>query len=105
MAMGGFTGNDPILTTEEIKQKVEDKEIRFFLLPGESNNNFQNQTQKKNPSPPNILKSQKWVQTNCNMIPTRYWYPGSLPTNHQFSIKLNIKPILWDCSSENKNHE
>jgi 4-amino-4-deoxy-L-arabinose transferase-like glycosyltransferase len=44
MAMSGFTGNDPILTTEEIKQKVEEKEIRFFLIPGEPNNNFQNQT-------------------------------------------------------------
>jgi len=105
MAMGGFTGNDPILTAEEIKQKVEEKEIRFFLLPGELNNNFQNQTQKKHPLQTNILEAQKWVQNNCDMVPTRDWYPGTLPTNHQLATKLEMNPILWDCSRENKNYE
>jgi 4-amino-4-deoxy-L-arabinose transferase-like glycosyltransferase len=32
MAMGGFSGNDPILSINELAQAVDDGDIRFFLL-------------------------------------------------------------------------
>ena len=32
MAMGGFTGADPILTTDQLTQLVTDREVRFFLM-------------------------------------------------------------------------
>ncbi|WP_309712082.1 glycosyltransferase family 39 protein [Armatimonas sp.] len=33
MALGGFTGGDPILTPESLAQRVRRGEVRFFLLP------------------------------------------------------------------------
>jgi hypothetical protein len=33
MAMGGFTGGDPILTPETLAARVQKGEVRFFLLP------------------------------------------------------------------------
>lgn len=32
MAMGGFSGSDPILTVDKLKQMVEKKEIKYFLV-------------------------------------------------------------------------
>lgn len=32
MAMGGFSGSDPILTVDKLKQMVEKKEVKFFLI-------------------------------------------------------------------------
>ncbi|WP_341473908.1 glycosyltransferase family 39 protein [Desulfofundulus thermobenzoicus] len=36
MAMGGFSGSDPILTVEKLKQMVADKEVKYFLIPSYS---------------------------------------------------------------------
>jgi len=33
MAMGGFTGSDPILTPEELSERVAGGEVRFFWIP------------------------------------------------------------------------
>src|SRR5207248_213894 len=35
MAMGGFSGGDPILTTEQVAEDVADGTVRFFLLSGQ----------------------------------------------------------------------
>lgn len=32
MAMGGFSGQDPVLTVEKLKQLIENKEVKFFLV-------------------------------------------------------------------------
>ena len=34
MAMGGFTGSDPILTADSVAQLVKDGTVRYFLLGG-----------------------------------------------------------------------
>jgi 4-amino-4-deoxy-L-arabinose transferase-like glycosyltransferase len=34
MALGGFSGSDPILTTDELAQRVADHDVRYFLLQG-----------------------------------------------------------------------
>jgi 4-amino-4-deoxy-L-arabinose transferase-like glycosyltransferase len=36
MAMGGFSGADPILTVEKLKQMVADNEVKYFLIPAGS---------------------------------------------------------------------
>jgi 4-amino-4-deoxy-L-arabinose transferase-like glycosyltransferase len=36
MAMGGFSGSDPILTVEKLKQLVKNNEVKFFLIPSGS---------------------------------------------------------------------
>jgi len=35
MAMGGFSGSDPILTVDKLKKMVENGDVKYFLLSGE----------------------------------------------------------------------
>jgi len=37
MALGGFTGSDPVLTPDQLAQKVKDGTVRFFLMSGAPN--------------------------------------------------------------------
>ncbi|RUS48741.1 glycosyltransferase family 39 protein [Cohnella sp. AR92] len=32
MAMGGFSGNDPILTVDKLKKLIEDRQVKYFLI-------------------------------------------------------------------------
>ena len=83
MALGGFTGTDPILTLQQLQSLVSHGTVRFFLLPPPiSFNNL----------PPQILESiQKqileneegqngdltlWVYSHCSTVPTNLWSSG-----------------------------
>jgi 4-amino-4-deoxy-L-arabinose transferase-like glycosyltransferase len=55
MAIGGFTGDDPILTVEELGRRVADGEVRFFLVELHE---------------PNDSKVVAWVVGNCTPLPT-----------------------------------
>jgi len=37
MALGGFSGSDPILTTSQLAALVKSGEVRYFLLNGSGN--------------------------------------------------------------------
>ena len=97
MAMGGFTGNDPILTKQDLEMMVENHAIRFFLLPGnappaDGRNNL------KRPPPPNIYSApQSWVYANCRTVPPRIWRPLSKGLKIEPLSGLDGFPELWDC--------
>ncbi|NEN86218.1 ArnT family glycosyltransferase [Paenibacillus elgii] len=40
MAMGGFSGSDPILTVSKLQKLVDDKEVKYFLIPSGSGFGF-----------------------------------------------------------------
>jgi len=67
MALGGFTGADPILTVDELAQRVADGEVRFFLL-----------EQRQ----PNDSKYAAWVFAHCARAP---------------GVTLPDKLELYDC--------
>jgi hypothetical protein len=54
LALGGFTGADPILTTNELAQFVADGKVRFFLV------------EHREP-----IDSEKveWLIENCALLP------------------------------------
>lgn len=60
MAMGGFSGSDPILTVEKLKQMIASKEIKYVLLssggPGGGSSDVQ-----------------AWIRQNGTVIPTSEW--------------------------------
>ena len=56
MALGGFTGADPILTVDELSQRVADGDVRFFLL-----------EQRE----PNDSKYAAWVFAHCTQVEHR----------------------------------
>ncbi len=61
MALGGFSGTDPILTTDELAALVQTGEVRFFLLSGEN----RQQTE--------LIA---WVRSSCASLPASDWQPG-----------------------------
>ncbi|MDY7075777.1 MAG: glycosyltransferase family 39 protein [Chloroflexota bacterium] len=60
MAMGGFTGGDPILTVDELAESVADGTVRFFLVSPDSRGNHQNDLTR-------------WVMERCVTVPQDEW--------------------------------
>ncbi len=81
MAMGGFSGSDPILTPSTLEELVNAGEVRFFLL---SNVN-QNNSVFHNPLT-------RWVTQRCRVIPPARW--GGLRSEQGMQ--------LWDCEALNR---
>jgi 4-amino-4-deoxy-L-arabinose transferase-like glycosyltransferase len=91
MALGGFTGSDPILDAQKVATLVSNGTVRFFLLSGgRSNQQSSNQqsTQSRNntgqqqqqqagggPGGPGGQQSSvtEWVTTHCSTVPTDQW--------------------------------
>jgi 4-amino-4-deoxy-L-arabinose transferase-like glycosyltransferase len=72
MAMGGFSGNDPILTTSSLQTLIHNGTVRFFLL------NAPRTTQGQNGrfgglggNRQNALTA--WISNNCSVVPTSAW--------------------------------
>jgi 4-amino-4-deoxy-L-arabinose transferase-like glycosyltransferase len=73
MTIGGFGGQDPILTLDRFKELIRQNSVRFFLLPGQTNQQ---------------MEITRWVTMNC--------------TNVTSAIRANAprsptEPLLFDC--------
>ncbi|MBI3914159.1 MAG: hypothetical protein HY327_08255, partial [Chloroflexi bacterium] len=62
MALGGFSGSDQILTTEQLAARIAQNEVRFFLLPTEQQSELA-----------------RWVARNCASVPRNVWADGVRP--------------------------
>lgn len=70
MAMGGFSGSDPILTADELATAVETGKVRFFLVPSAGN------APPGAPQPPNQQGGlTRWVTENCSLVDAELWQP------------------------------
>jgi len=89
MALGGFSGNDQILTTESLKTKIVNHEVRFFLLP----------RPPRLTRPPNL--NQKWTPHQGQSTPpaTRNSTPFGKPTNPPPLYKPGFQPPLTGLPS------
>jgi 4-amino-4-deoxy-L-arabinose transferase-like glycosyltransferase len=89
MAMGGFSGNDPILTTSSLQTLIHNGTVRFFLI------NAPRTTQGQNGAfggfggnRQNALTT--WISNNCSVVPTSAWQSSAArPGANQ----------LYDCAS------
>lgn len=61
MALGGFSGNDPILTVESFANMVKDGTVRFIIEGGRGFGGFGGGRGDANIS--------SWVRTNCGQVP------------------------------------
>ncbi len=66
MAMGGFSGSDPILTTSSLAALVKSGAIRFFLINGSGGGPGGGQSS---------LTS--WITSNCTAVPSSQYQSGS----------------------------
>jgi 4-amino-4-deoxy-L-arabinose transferase-like glycosyltransferase len=53
MSVGGFGGNDNILTTAQFSQMIADNRVRFFVMGGPGNSQSE---------------ITRWVETNCSRV-------------------------------------
>jgi 4-amino-4-deoxy-L-arabinose transferase-like glycosyltransferase len=75
MALGGFSGQDAILTSSELAAMVRAGDVRFFLLPGVAAEPSGQEIQS--------LETAEWVIQTCERVPTAQ---GERPGLQ-----------LWDC--------
>ncbi|MFP3726737.1 glycosyltransferase family 39 protein [Priestia filamentosa] len=59
MAMGGFSGSDPILTTEKLEEMVKNNEVKYFLIGGGG--------------PGGSSDLQTWIKENGEEVPQEEW--------------------------------
>ena len=84
MALGGFTGGDPILTVDELAEYVADGTVRYFLLSPQGN-------RQNGPT--------RWVPKHCTLVPPALWQsapssPGGPPDPGPGGM-----PQLFDCGA------
>ncbi|HLI71582.1 MAG TPA: glycosyltransferase family 39 protein [Ktedonobacteraceae bacterium] len=86
MAMGGFSGSDPILTTSSLQALIANGTVRFFLLSGGGFGGAGGSQES--------LTS--WVQQHCTVVPSSQWQSSSSSTGGFGGAGGNT---LYDCAS------
>jgi len=111
MALGGFMGADPILTTSKLATDVAAGTVRFFLINAPRSNQFSstgggvtgNRSVGRAGGFPGFGGAQNalsnWVVQNCATVPTADWQstPGGSPTPRGFGAAGQ----LYDCGRPN----
>lgn len=76
MAMGGFSGSDPILTVEKLKQMVANKEVRYFLSTSEGPGRGSSDVHA-------------WIIENAKIVSQTEWQSGTNNTNSETLYDIN----------------
>jgi 4-amino-4-deoxy-L-arabinose transferase-like glycosyltransferase len=84
IALGGFGGRDPVLSTDQLADLVDRGAVRFFLI---SHGGWGGSSQNESTS---------WVQENCEQVPQKLWQSSSRSNQEGESERA---PALYDCSS------
>jgi 4-amino-4-deoxy-L-arabinose transferase-like glycosyltransferase len=109
MAMGGFGGSDPILTTSDLQALIQNNTVRFFLINasrttqgqnGSTTTRGGNSTNNGGPggfggfgnSRQNALTG--WISTNCSAVPTSAWQHSTKPSSNALGGNQ-----LYDCAA------
>ncbi len=94
MALGGFTGSDPILTADELETAVEAGEVRFFLVPRTGN------APPGAPQPPNQQGGlTQWVNENCSVVDAELWQPEISSGGAPIGAGPGGPQQLFDCGN------
>jgi 4-amino-4-deoxy-L-arabinose transferase-like glycosyltransferase len=113
MAMGGFSGSDPILTQQTVAELVANNTVRFFLLSGGSSSNQQTSQTTKGTSQtqagpggfgggPDGGQSSvtTWVSSHCTTVATAQWQSQSQGQQGGFGGGPGGgSQQLYDCSN------
>jgi 4-amino-4-deoxy-L-arabinose transferase-like glycosyltransferase len=94
MAMGGFSGGDPILTTSNLQTLIQNGTVRFFLI------NTPNTTLRQNSGSrgfgPNRQTSSltNWISNHCSAVPASTWQSSTRTSRTDQGGNQ-----LYDCAS------
>jgi 4-amino-4-deoxy-L-arabinose transferase-like glycosyltransferase len=88
MALGGFSGSDPILTTDSLVKLVDNGTVRYFLLG--SGGGFGGRGGGT---------TSTWVSTHCSTVPTSAWQTNTTSTtNTPQGFGGGGAQQLYDCA-------
>ncbi len=94
MALGGFSGSDPILTTAQLAALVKNGTVRFFLL--NSGRGFGG-----GPGGQSALTT--WVKQHCTIVPASQWQSASTATINWAATGRTFGPFganqLYVCTT------
>ncbi len=95
MALGGFSGSDPILTTAQLAALVKNGTVRFFLL---------NSGGRFGGGPGGGQSAlTTWVTQNCTSVPTSQWQSASTATINRGPTGRTFGPFganqLYYCAT------
>ena len=79
IALGGYTGNDPVLSTTRLKALVDADEARSFLL---------------EPTSRQRTRAARGISQHCTLVPREAWQP--VPSSLRKEAKGIVDP-LYDC--------
>ena len=79
IALGGFTGNDPVLSTTRLEDLVNEGDVHFFLL---------------EPTSRQRTRAARGISQQCMLIPKEAWQP--LPSSPRREAKGIVDP-LYEC--------
>lgn len=96
MAMGGYSGSDPIMTVDRMKQLVAEKQIKFFLLPsgGGFGGGFGGPGGQGSSS--EVIQ---WIKDNSEIIPSSEWQTASSSGTNNRSFGRNDSLTLYEIKS------
>lgn len=115
MAMGGFSGGDPILTTNQLATLISNGTVRFFLLNAPRTGQQQIPQQVLNQIPQQFRNAARnggfgggqqsalttYVTKHCTSVPTKEWQTsssGSATTPGSFFGRGGAN-LLYDCAA------
>jgi len=84
MAMGGFSGSDPILTVDKVKQMIANKEIKYFL--------------SSSGGPAGNSDVTTWIVKNGKKIPRSEWQSTIVNENSQADKGINGSQTLYEIN-------
>ena len=95
MAMGGFSGSDPILTASSVAQLVAQGKVRFFLLSGNGGGGAPGRQQSSSVT--------SWVTQHCSVVSSSKWQSStsssSTSSNSGAANANNGGSQLYSCTS------
>src|SRR6185437_827848 len=101
MAMGGYSGGDPILTPQSLADAVAENKIRFFFLP--VSNLSQPEVTRLYPALRHFQTVHTgalstWVAENCTAVPPAQWSSAFKQTGHPGPFQLYDCAVPPPCS-------
>jgi 4-amino-4-deoxy-L-arabinose transferase-like glycosyltransferase len=118
ISLGGYNGVDPVFTTNELADLVNEDAVRFFLIPdSEPMTQMMPGVFPQQPgwqgAPPSVPlgvsrsglgsspdppqnRSTRWVQDNCQRVPQELWQSPTLGQGGGFSMNGQA---LYDCGA------
>ncbi|ODA42358.1 glycosyltransferase family 39 protein [Desulfosporosinus sp. BG] len=85
MAMGGFSGSDPILTVDKLKQMVANKEVKYFLTSSGGQGGGSSDVQA-------------WIIQNAKVVPQTEWQSSTENQNSQGAMGRNGSQTLYEIN-------